>query len=119
MGIIRDREIQQALAAWPAIAEEASEEENLIRDFIVGDVIHGLAGHVDLTGVMLARTEFSLTSGRAFDLSGEEYTVNVNDTSRALIGQRAFLGRLVINASQSRLEEAKRILGMIDLALNE
>ncbi len=117
IGIIHDRVIQQALAGWPAVVQEAVEEENLIRDYIVEELIPGLAGHADLTGVMAARTTFGLISGNAFDLTGERYAVQVDAESRTLVGQRAFLGRLVISASHARLSEAGRILTLIESGL--
>ena len=117
IGIIRDRAVQQALAGWPAVVEEAVEEEELVRDYVIKQLIPGLAGHADLTGVMAARTRSGLVTGKAFDLTGKRYSVQVNATTRALIGQRAFLGRLVISASNGRLNEAERILDLIDSAL--
>ena len=116
IGIIRDREVQQALAGWPALVENAYEDEVLVRNFLMDQLIPGLAGRVDLTGVMAARTTSGLVSGNAFNLSGQEYGVRVDAITRTLIGQRAYLARMVISGSQSRLDGAEAILALIESA---
>ena len=118
IGIIRNAEIQRALAGWPARVDGTVEQEVLIRDFMVDALIPGLIGHADLTGVMTARMTHGLTTGNAFELTGREYAVLVDDVSRTLVGQRAFLARLLLPASENRIIEAERILRLIEDQLN-
>lgn len=112
--LIRDQELQQALAGWPSEIANAAEDEVKVRDFVFDRLIPGLAGHADLTGVMASRTSDPLISGKAFQLSGRRYEVRVNDVTRTLIGERALLARIAVAASSLRLTAAENVLTLLE-----
>jgi len=108
--LVRDPALQQALAGWPAEVEDASEDERMIRDFIFERLIAGLADDVDLSPVMRAEAAEVASDP---SVSGSS-PLKVDGGTRALIGQRALLGRLVVLQSETRLEAARRILDLIE-----
>jgi hypothetical protein len=110
VGLIRSEDLQQALAGWPSVLEDAAEDEELIRDFIFGQLIAGLGGYMDITTLLLARGPDRLT--------GKQYPIVVNPTTRTLIGQRSQLAYLVVGQSQRRLETGEAILAMIERDLS-
>lgn len=110
IGLIRSEDLQQALAGWPAVLEDAAEDEALIRDFIYDQLIAGLGGNMDVATLLHSRGPDRLT--------GRLYSIVVNPTTRTLIGQRSQLAYLVVGESQRRLETGDAILAMIERDLS-
>ena len=94
--LIRSQDLQKALAGWPAALEDAAEDETLVRDFVHGQLMAGLVGDVDL-GRLLDSWGVLGPTGRTARTSGPvEYSLRVSERSRALVGQRHQLARLVV-----------------------
>lgn len=115
--LIRNSELQQALAGWPSMLEDSGEDERLVRDFVQEQLIPGLVEQMDLTGMMAGRTSEGLATGRAYVLTGREYEIRVSPTSRSLIAHRAYLARTVVGGSRARLDAAEAILSLIESEL--
>ncbi len=112
--LIRSQDLQKALAGWPAALEDAAEDETLVRDFVHGQLMAGLVGAVDL-GRLLDSWGALGPTGRTTRTSGPvEYSLRVSERSRALVGQRHHLARLVVLQSQDRLDAGEAILALIN-----
>ena len=116
--LIRSQDLQKALAGWPAAVEDATEDETLVRDFVHGQLISGLVGEVDL-GRLLDSWGSLGPGGRTTRTSeAGEYSLHVSERSRALVGQRHHLARLVVLESQNRLDAGEAILTLINRELS-
>ncbi len=113
IGLIRNPELQQALAGWPAEFAKTNEDEVLLRDFVVERLIPGLAPHADLTGIMAVRTQRGLSTGEAFLLTGRTYPVQASRMARTLVGQRLLLTNALVNSSNNRLLALRRLNDLI------
>ncbi len=115
--LIRDGDLQKALAGWPASLEDTAEDEALVRDFVHRQLIAGLLGELDVGRLLnawggLGTTGLATRTGDRLDSR-----LRVSEESRALVGQRFHLGRLVVMDSRKRLDAGEAILAMIDQAL--
>ena len=106
IGLIRDSQLQHALAGWPARLADVSEDEVLIRDFVHERLIAELAGHVDLAG-LLFDPDFP-------NPTDQKRSLAVNDKTRTFVAQRLRLARQLVRGSQGRLDGAKKISSMIE-----
>lgn len=114
IGLIENQGLQRALAGWPAVVDDVAEDESLIRDFVHERLIAGLVEEVDV-GRMLAAWGSLASSGRAErTLGASELPLRVTPHSRALIGQRHHLARILVGQSQGRLDAGDSILALID-----
>lgn len=115
--LIRDEELQQALAGWPAVVEDVAEDERLVRDFVHGQLVTGIVDELDVGRLLVNWSQ--LGEGGATTRVSEvaQLSLRVSPTSRAMIGERYHLARLLVSQSDDRLEAGDAILSMIDRAM--
>ena len=114
--LIRNEELQQALAGWPAAVEDVAEDERLVRDFVHGPLVTGIVDDLDVGRLLVNWSQLG-AAGATTSVSGNGHvSLRMSPTSRALIGERYHLAQLLLSQSGDRLEAGDAILSMIDRA---
>jgi hypothetical protein len=115
--LIRNEELQQALAGWPAVVEDVAEDERLVRDFVHGQLVTGIVNELDVGQLLVNWSDLGPGGATTRVSDVDQLSLRVSPTSRAMIGERYHLAQLVVSQSGDRLEAGDAILSMIDRAI--
>lgn len=115
--LIRDEELQQALAGWPAVVEDVAEDERLVRDFVHGQFVTGIVSELDVGRLLVNWSQLGAGGATTRVSDVGQLSLRVSPNSRAMIGERYHLAQLVVSQSSDRLEAGDAILSMIDRAI--
>lgn len=114
--LIQNEELQHALAAWPAVVEDVAEDERLVRDFVHGQLVTGIVNDLDVGRLLVNWSQLGAAGATVSVTEGGILALRVSPMSRALIGERYHLARLVLSQSSDRLEAGSAILSMLERA---
>lgn len=114
--LIQSEELQQALAGWPAVVEDVAEDERLVRDFVHGQLVTGIVEDLDVGRLLVNWSQLGAAGATVRGGEGGKLALRVSSTSRALIGERYHLARLLLSQSSDRLEAGDAVLSMIEQA---
>ena len=112
--LIQNSELQQVLAEWPSVLEDAEEDEVTVRNFVVNRLIPGLAGYTDLSTFLARRNSQPLATGEAFEPGKTTQQLQVNSETRTIISERHFLSQLQLRSSERRVDVAESTLELLE-----
>lgn len=115
--LIRNEELQQALAGWPAVVEDVAEDERLVRDFVHGQFVTGIVNELDVGRLLVNWSQLGARGATTRVSDAAQLSLRVSPTSRAMIGERYHLAQLLVSQSGDRLAAGDSILAMIDRAI--